>query len=105
MTLFERLAYIIGRVLLGFIFLASGAGKIMGWSGTAMYMQSKGMPAVPFFLGAAIVVEILGGLSVMTGIKLRQGSLLLFLFLIPVTFVFHRFWGMLPGPEQQMQMA
>jgi len=92
-----------GRALIALIFVMSGLGKIAGWEGTAGYMTAKGMPAVPFFLGAAIGVEVLGGLSVLIGLKARWGALALFLFMIPTTLIFHSFWSY-QGMEHQMQM-
>lgn len=93
----------IGRVLLSLIFLLSGFSKITGWDQTAAYMASKGMFAVPFFLTAAIVFEIAGGLSVLLGFKARLGAAALVVFLIPTTLIFHNFWAY-EGMERQMQM-
>ena len=92
-----------GRILLSLIFIVSGLAKIANWSGTAEYMASKGMVAVPFFLGMAILFELAGGMSVLTGFKARWGALALVLFLIPVTAIFHNFWAF-EGMERQMQM-
>jgi putative oxidoreductase len=91
-----------GRLCLGAIFLASGSGKVADLRGTAAYMHSAHMVAVPFFLASAIAVELLGGLSVITGFKSRWGALLLILFLIPATLIFHNFWAF-QGMERQMQ--
>ena len=88
----ERHAPLVGRILLSLIFLVAGVSKITGWSGTAAYMASRGMPAIPFFLLAAMVIELAGGLSVLAGYKARLGALALFAFLIPVTLVFHSYW-------------
>jgi putative oxidoreductase len=60
---------LIGRILLVLIFLRSGIGKIEDFNGTAQYMASHGIaPYTNFFLVGAIV---------------------LLLFLIPTTFIFH----------------
>ena len=93
-----------GRVLISVIFLLSGVSKIMDWSGTAQLMAGQGLPLVPLFLGAAIVIEIAGGLSVLLGWNARWGAWLLFLYLIPTTLVFHNFW-VLSGAEQQTQLV
>lgn len=85
------------------IFLISGLGKIFDWQGTAGYMASKGMPLIPFFLLGAIVLELAGGLAVLLGFKARIGALLLIVFLIPATLIFHNFWT-LTGMERQIQM-
>ncbi|MFQ5459043.1 MAG: DoxX family protein, partial [Myxococcota bacterium] len=73
------------------------------WSGTAGYMASRGMPAIPVLLTLAIIFELLGGLSILLGWKTKAGALALFLFLVPVTLIFHNFWTY-PPEQQQMQM-
>ncbi|HEX9786406.1 MAG TPA: DoxX family protein [Candidatus Binatia bacterium] len=93
-----------GRVLISVIFLLSGVSKIMDWSGTAQLMAAQGLPLVRLLLGAAIVIEIAGGLSVLLGWNARWGARLLFLYLIPTTLVFHNFWA-LSGAEQQTQLV
>ena len=102
----EKLQYVTplaGRGLLSLIFIMSAFGKVTSWEGTAGYMASKGMPAVPFFLTAAILFELFGGLSVLAGYKARLGAIALIIFLIPATLIFHNFWAY-QGMEQQMQM-
>lgn len=92
-----------GRALLSLIFVLSAFGKLANLSGTAQYMDSAHMPLVPFFLGGAIVLELLGGVSVLLGFKARYGAMALILFLIPATLIFHNFWAF-EGAQQQMQM-
>lgn len=99
----QHVAPLAGRGLLSLIFLLSSVGKIMDWSGTAGYMASKHMPMVPFFLAMAILFELGGGLSVLSGYKARWGALALIVFLIPTTLIFHNFWAY-EGMEQKMQM-
>jgi len=92
-----------GRLLLSMIFIMSGVQKFMSWEQTAASMDNEGMVFVPFFLVAAALVEILGGLSVLLGFRARWGAAALFLFLIPVTFIFHDFWTY-QGEEAMNQM-
>lgn len=99
----KRWSPLVGRVLLSLIFIMSGLQKITAWNQTAAYMASKHMPAVPLFLAAAIVLEVFGGLSVLTGFKARLGAMALIVFLVPTTLIFHNFWAY-TGQEQQMQM-
>jgi putative oxidoreductase len=99
----ERYAPLLGRILLGQIFLISGVTKIMNWTATEARMVSKVMPLVPLFLLGAIVCELVGGLSLLLGCKAQLGALLLFLFLIPTTLVFHNFWRY-EGMKHKMQM-
>ncbi|HEY3439666.1 MAG TPA: DoxX family protein [Paludibaculum sp.] len=91
-----------GRILLSLIFVVSAIGKTADWCGTAGYMASKRMVAIPFFLPMAILVEATGGLAVLTGLKARWGAMALFLFLIPVTMIFLDFLSAADA-EKQLQ--
>lgn len=85
----QALIQLLARFLIAFIFLMSGLGKIASFSGTQQYMAQYGLPLTILFIIGAIAVELLGGLSVLTGYKTRLGAFVLFLFLIPTTLVFH----------------
>ncbi|HEY6051790.1 MAG TPA: DoxX family protein [Thermoanaerobaculia bacterium] len=100
----ERTLTVVGRILLAAIFILSGVGKITAWSGTAGMMAAKGLPAPQVLLALAIAFEILGGLSVATGYRARTGALMLIVFLILATLIFHNFWAY-QGGEREMQMA
>lgn len=89
---------LVGRILLALIFILSGYGKIAGFEGTAGYMASKGLPLVDILLVLTILVELGGGLLIAIGYKARWAALAIFLFLIPVTAIFHNFWAV--DPEQ-----
>jgi putative oxidoreductase len=78
------------RILLSGIFLYSGMSKIFAFAQTQAYMAGKGMHMTALFLVLAILFEVGGGLSVLLGYLPRLGALILALFLIPTTIVFHR---------------
>jgi putative oxidoreductase len=80
---------LIGRILLVLVFLNSGIGKIGNFEGTAQYMAKFGMPYTSFFLFGAIVFELVGSLSIILGYFTRFGVLLILIFLIPTTLIFH----------------
>ena len=84
---------LIGRILLVFIFLKSGIGKIEDFGGTAQYMASQGMPYANFFLVGAIFFELVGSVTVILGYFTRFGALLLVIFLIPTTLIFHNIFA------------
>jgi len=84
--------YPIGRLLSGVLFLVSGIGKVIGFAGVAAWMNSAGLPAAGVLLVLAILLEVGGGLALVTGIQARLAALALALFLVPVTLVFHAFW-------------
>jgi len=80
---------LIGRILLVLIFLQSGIGKIENFGGTAQVMANHGMPYANFFLVGAIFFELVGSVTVILGYFTRFGALLLLIFLIPTTLIFH----------------
>ncbi|MCA9155356.1 MAG: DoxX family protein [Planctomycetales bacterium] len=94
---------LLGRILLSAIFLMSAIHKLTHWSATESQMQSEGLAWVSLLLAGAVAFELAGSLMVLVGFQARWGALLLFVFLIPVTFIVHDFWTY-EGQEQQTQM-
>jgi putative oxidoreductase len=94
-------AALVGRILVALIFIISGVGKITAYSGTAGFMASKGVPLVDVLLPLTILVELGGGLLIALGWKVRWAAAAIFLFLIPVTLVFHNPVGLPPAEAQQ----
>jgi putative oxidoreductase len=93
----------VGRLLLALIFIISGFNKVMGWPGVVGAVEAKGLP-IPLLFGAgAIVAELGGGLLVALGFKARFGALVLIVFTIVTTVVFHNYWAF-EGPDRQVQM-
>ena len=95
---------LVGRILLSHIFLFSGIHKIADPVGTKAYMAAADMPAVSLLFVGATVFELSGALSVLLGFRARWGAVLLIVFLVPTTLIFHHFWD-LEGPARNMQMA
>ena len=92
----------LGRLCISAIFLFAGLGKLLDYEGTAALMEAKGMTMIPFFLYGAVAVELIGALSLILGYKTRWGAILLILFLIPTSIIFHDFWNF-EGMAQQEQ--
>ncbi|HEY9644703.1 MAG TPA: DoxX family protein [Coleofasciculaceae cyanobacterium] len=85
----RNLLPLIARILLVAIFLWSGVNKILHPAETQAYMAAFGMPLTWLFLPAAIVLELLGGLSVLLGIYPRLGAAALAFFTLITGFIFH----------------
>src|SRR6476660_9614710 len=96
----EKWQLILGRVLLSAIFILSGLGKIPHFHDVAGMMAGKGIPLAAVALVITLLIEIGGGLMVLTGFKAQYAALVIALWLVPVTVVFHHFWGI---PEAQQQ--
>ncbi len=97
MNVLRQYAPLIGRILIAQIFLLSGISKIGGFANTAGWMASKGVPLPEVLLAITIVIEVGGALMILAGWKARLGAIALFLWMIPVTFIFHNFWAMQGG--------
>jgi len=85
----KAFAILVGRIVLVLIFVQSGVGKIGNFQGTAQYMAGHGMPYANFFLVGAIFFELVGSITVILGYFARFGAVLLLIFLIPTTLIFH----------------
>ena len=101
----KRYGTLLGRIFIALIFLGAAFNKITGFSGTTGYMKSVmgGLPdgLISFLLVGAIVFLVAGGVGVLLGWQARLGALLLFVFLLIVTPLFHAFWAV---PQEQLQM-
>jgi putative oxidoreductase len=93
-----------GRILIAVIFLISGFFKVGGYAQIVGYAAAMHLPAPGVFIALAAAVELGCGLAILAGFKTRFAAWLLFLYLIPVTYIFHNFWAV-QGQEQQVQMV
>lgn len=84
---------LLGRLLIAVLFIPAGLMKIPGFDATAAYMAARGLPLVPLLLVLTILIEAGGGLLILLGWRAREAALALFLFMIPVTVIFHGFWN------------
>ena len=96
---------LLGRLLLSNLFIVAGFKKITGFAGTAGYMAAK-MPSldpnlIKIMLVLTIAIELGGGLMILVGWQARWVATIIFLWMIPVTYLFHAYWGL---PPDQMQM-
>jgi putative oxidoreductase len=83
---------LLARALLSSPFLYSGVDKCRRWSAAQREVADSGLPWPTLLHLITVVVELSGGLSLLLGIEARLGALLLLLFLIPVTVMYHPFW-------------
>ena len=80
------------RILLAQIFLLSGVGKLgAGYAGTQGYMEAMGVPGALLLL--VILLEIGGGLALVTGFMARWAALALAIFCVVGALIFHNHFG------------
>ena len=91
----------IGRVLFALIFVASIVGHFT--SAEIAQASAHGVPLAHVMVPLAGLIALAGGLSVMLGYHAKLGALLLVIFLVPVTLVMHKFWGIADPQMAMMQ--
>ena len=84
---------VLGRALIAPLFLLSGFRKIAGFSEVDATMTAKGMPFAELVLVGAIAFELGGALMVLLVWHARWGAMLLAVFTVAATIVFHNFWA------------
>jgi putative oxidoreductase len=88
-----------GRILLALMFVISGFGKLTNLSGTAGFIASGGLPAPALLAVVVGLLELIGGLALVVGYRVRIAGLLLALFTVAASVVFHAYWSA-PAAQQ-----
>lgn len=91
----------VGRVLFAGIFLLTTLGHFS--NETIAYAASQGVPLAHVAVPLSGLLSFFGGLSVALGYRTRIGAWLLVLFLVPVTLMMHRYWGIPDAAVAAMQ--
>lgn len=93
-TVKTGLAPFVARLLLVAEIAIAANGKIQGWDGQAAYMEAHGMHLVGPLLAAALVIELLGSMCLVTGLWSRPAAAVLFVYIGIVSVCLHDFWRM-----------
>ena len=83
---------LIGRVLVGSMFLVAGIRHYMFYAGTVGYFTKLGFPAPEAMVWLSIIVHIAGGILLIAGWKTQWASWLLLALVVIATAMAHRFW-------------
>jgi putative oxidoreductase len=92
---------LLGRALLAYLFIPSGWSKLVGFSGTAAYIASQGVPMPEVAAAIAVAGELGLGLLLLLGWRTRWVALGLAIFVAVITPIFHGYWNV---PEAQKMM-
>jgi putative oxidoreductase len=84
--------FMIGRLLFGGFFLYSGINHLRNHKAMAPYAESKGVPAPELAVNLSAIPLMLGGASILLGVKPKFGALAILGFLAGVSPVMHDFW-------------
>jgi putative oxidoreductase len=96
--------YVIGRMIFGGFFLKSGIDHIRHKKHMAKYAQAKGVPKPEIAVVLSGVPLIIGGASLLLGVKPRLGAIAVLGFLAGVSPIMHDFWQNEDPNERQTNM-
>jgi putative oxidoreductase len=94
---------LLGRLSFVLIFIMSGPRHFM--SQTIAYAASQGVPMASIAVPFSGLLALVGGLSILLGYRAKIGAWLIVLFLVGITPMMHKFWGVTDPMMQQIQMV
>jgi putative oxidoreductase len=92
----------LGRLFFSLIFLMSAFTLFSSQS--AAYAAAQGVPLASIAVPISGILAGLGSLSIILGFRARLGAWLIVLFLVAVTPMMHKFWGVTDPTMHQIQM-
>jgi putative oxidoreductase len=96
--------FLLGRILFGGFFLYNGINHLRNVKAMAPYTESKGVPAPELAVKLSAVPLIVGGASLLLGVKPKLGALAILGFLAGVSPIMHDFWRMKDADERNQNM-
>jgi putative oxidoreductase len=93
---------LLGRFLFAAIFIMSGPRHFL--SQTIAYAASQGVPMASIAVPLSGTLALIGGISILLGYRAKLGAWLIVLFLVGITPMMHKFWGVTDPMMQQIQM-
>jgi putative oxidoreductase len=92
---------LLGRVLLGWIFVRSGYGKILNIAAYSGSFPVRGL--LPWLAYIAVPVEFFGGIALVLGIATRYVVLIMVIFMLVATLSSHRYWEFADPAARRVQ--
>ena len=92
---------LLGRAIFGGHFLYNGINHLVHHEMMSHYAGAKGVRSPDAAVTTSGAMLVAGGLSVLAGLKPRQGLVAIIGFLVPVSLQMHRFWEE-QDPEKRM---
>lgn len=106
MSLVQHVLALVARVLVSVVFLWGGAMQIVFfWNDSLARLQAMQLPYPGLLLALAVAGQLIGGLSLLLGLRARWGAAILILFLAGVTGLMHNFWTYQPDSVEYLTEA
>tara|TARA_B100001175_G_C19367130_1_gene569961 strand:- start:505 stop:903 length:399 start_codon:yes stop_codon:yes gene_type:complete len=100
----EKISITTGRMLLGLYFLYPGITKIPRYDFMVEYMTLHNIPLLNILLPLTIVLQIVLGLMLITGYRIKEPALILATLTIFINVGMHDFWNTYPGTDAGHEM-
>ena len=100
----EKISITTGRILLGLYFLYPGITKIPRYDFMVEYMTLHNIPLLNILLPLTIVLQIVLGLMLITGYRIKEPALILATLTIFINVGMHDFWNTYPGTDAGHEM-
>lgn len=93
-----------GRVFIAFMYVLSGANKLLFFSHGLEEVRSRNIPFPRLILSSTILVQLTCGVAIMAGWQTGIASLLLAVFTLATALVFYDFWN-LKGAQRTVSLT
>jgi putative oxidoreductase len=103
--LWQDFLLLVGRVLMGWIFVESGWRKLMGMDAFIASLVNRRVPYATVMGWIGAPVEFLGGLALLLGVATRYATLLMIVFTVVATLIGHRYWEITDATLRRMQQG
>lgn len=95
------LIVLLGRILYALLFILASFSHFS--QDMIHYAASHAVLFPSFLVPASGILALLGGISILIGYKARLGAWFIVIFLIPVTFMMHRFWSVIDPAAAEIE--
>jgi putative oxidoreductase len=100
----EKMSITTGRILLGLYFLYPGITKIPRYDFMVEYMSLHNIPLIHILLPVTIVIQIVFGLMLIAGCRIKQTAIILAGLTIFINLGMHDFWNEYPNTNASHEM-
>jgi putative oxidoreductase len=89
----DDFAVLLGRLAIAALFLPSGFGKLVGFTGFAAMLATKGLPVPEAWAAVGVLCEFGATLLVLVGFQMRVAALAIAAFTVMAAILGHPYWS------------
>lgn len=99
------IVFLIGRIIVGLFYLMMAFNHFTQGEMMSGYAASKNVPSPKLAVLGSGVLQLIGGLTILTGYQPLIGVIALVIFFVPVTVMMHNFWAVEDQQTKMMEMT